>query len=176
MYLIFKGILIVLLIGTHVMATDKIENLVASHSQRLGINPVTAIDNALQFADIVGLIENEGKLTGKNPKSTAKGLYQFVDESAKDAADRLVKYLPEDWVKEVQEGKRSVEELDWEQQTLLFLGDILEKKGSDKHMVQVLQGDRKAMEDAYYTLHHTKPDRKTIARTNRILYGTQDNN
>ena len=152
---------------------ESIEALVGKHAERLGVDPLTALDNALKFADVVGTLENDGKLQGKNPKSTAKGLYQFIDGSVAPAINRITKYLPEeDWMKEAKTHK-DANRLSWNQQTLMLLGDLLEKKGSDESMREVLQsGDTASMRDAYYKLHHTAPDEATKRRTEGILDGT----
>ena len=55
------------------------------------------------------------------------------------------------------------------QQTELFIGDMLEKDGSDKYMQLVFDGDMEGMIKAYEVLHHTNPDRKTKARPRKIF-------
>ena len=62
----------------------------------------------------------------------------------------------------------NITDLNDEQQTLLFHGDMFEKKGSDALMKRVLQGDPAAMEEAYKTLHHTNPDEATLKRMNKM--------
>jgi hypothetical protein len=47
----------------------------------------------------------------------------------------------------------------------------LEKKGSDKYMVQVLEdGNRGAMLQAYLELHHTNPDEATLKRARGVFF------
>ncbi len=73
------------------------------------------------------------------------------------------------WMEEVLKHK-DAGKLTREQQTLLFLGDILEKKGSDKFMKKVLTGDKSAMRDAYRILHHTDTsDKATETRANKYF-------
>lgn len=132
-----------------------------------------AFRNMILFADIVGLIENDGKLKGTNrPQkgkkgSTAKGLYQFVDQSVPPAMRRLRRHVDYDWVRE----DANPNDLTWNQQTMMFIADVLEKKGSDKLMRRVMEdaNDTEAIKQAYYQLHHTKPDANTKKRTERIL-------
>jgi hypothetical protein len=126
----------------------------------------TAIDNLEVFADKVGMIENSGRTTGKNPKSSAKGLYQFINSSVEPAVNRLKKYIgPQEWMK----GSMNVNKLTKEQQTLLFLGDLLEKEGSDELMKGVMLGDEESMYNAYNELHHTKPNEQSIKNARKYF-------
>lgn len=155
-------------------------DLVGTHADRLGVNKDDAWANMEEFAELVGIVENDGNLQGKNQKSTAKGLYGFIDGSIDEAVKRTTKYIPETaWMQEVMD-HRDANKLDKEQQTLLFLGNILEKNAmvdgesvpglGDEILSKVMQkGDRKAMKLAYEILHHTKPDEATIRRMNKIF-------
>lgn len=143
--------------------------LIGSHAARLGLDYTDAVDNLAFFAKQVGMIENEGKTRGSNKDSTAKGLYQFVDGSVAPAINRLKKYIGmQPWMKKAVEHK-DANKLTREQQTLLLLGDLLEKEGSDKYMRGVLSGDVESMRQAYLKLHHTNPDKATIKRVDRYL-------
>ena len=150
---------------------ELIKRVVYKHADRLLLDREAALGNALGFAHIVGLAENNGKLVGKNPTSTAKGLYQFINGSVGPAvvrAARTVGMLK--WMQEALE-HRDFNRLNWEQQTLLFLADVLEKKGGDRYMRPVLAtGSLEAMEQAYYKLHHTAPDEMTIKNWKRKSY------
>lgn len=151
---------------------DDIESLVVQHAARLSIDPCVALDNALRFAKIVGALENDGKLQGSNKTSSAKGLYQFVDGSVVPALNRVERYVECDWIEECKEHK-DANRMTWNQQTLMFLGDMLEKRGSDKYMRDVLVSlETEAVRDAYYVLHHTNPDGATKRRTERLLSAT----
>lgn len=150
---------------------EDIYQLVGSHADRLGIDKDTAFNNAMKFAEIVGVLENDGKLEGGNrpqkgkQASSAKGLYQFLDGSVGPAKNRLGRHM------DVSHIPDNPNDMTWNQQTLLFLADVLEKKGSDKYMRGVLENanDTEAVREAYYVLHHTKPDKKTKDRTERKL-------
>ncbi len=49
---------------------------------------------------------------------------------------------------------------------------MLEKRGSDKYMVDVLaDGSKSAMLKAYLELHHTDPDEATLRRAREVFYG-----
>ena len=151
-------------------------DLIRIHSERLHVNVETAMRNLLLFSTIVGIMENDGRLTGKSPLSSARGLYQYVEDSVIPAINRLSKYIGERaWMKPLRVS-RDTSTLSREHQTLLFLGDILEKDGSDKYMKPIMEtGDRREMLKAYYRLHHTAPDSATISRAERVFYGTYNN-
>jgi len=161
-----------------------IETVVFSHADRLGIPREVALENAMKFAETVGIMENSGKLVGFNkpqagkPKSSAKGLYQFLDGSVGPAKVRLGRHT------EVGEIPDDPNEMSWDQQTSLFLADVLEKTAvvngekkpglGDELMKKVLQdaNDTAAVRDAYYILHHTKPDERTKAMAEGVTDGT----
>jgi hypothetical protein len=150
-----------------------LKSIVERHAKRLGVDPERAYGHAMLFAILVGIMENGGRLEGSNPHSSAKGLYQFVAGSVGPAVNRLRRnWKEEPWMSEVVQHK-DTGRLTWEQQTALFLADLLEKRGSDYLMKQVLLwGDANSMTQAYYVLHHTNPDEPTKARARRIFYGT----
>jgi hypothetical protein len=151
---------------------ERIYSLVGSHADRLGIDKDKAYLNALRFAHWVGQFENDGMLIGNNrpqeghSPSSAKGLYQFIDGSVGPARNRLGRHM------DVSGLPNDPNDMTWEQQTLLLLADLLEKKGSDRYMSRVLsdcmEGD---IEIAYYTLHHTAPDKRTKDMTRGKLHG-----
>jgi len=138
----------------------------------------------MKFAEVVGILENDGKLVGGNrpqkgkEASTAKGLYQFLDGSVGPAKERLSRHI------DTEDYPDDPNEMTWGQQTSLLLADVLEKTAvvngekvpgfGDELMIKVLTNanDSAAVRDAYYFLHHTKPDEKTKERTERILDGT----
>lgn len=144
--------------------------LIMHHSKRLLVEINAAVKNAMKFAELVGIMENNGHLKGRNPTSTAKGLYQFIDGSVEPAVNRLKRYIGHrPWMDRVLKNK-DASCLGWSEQTLLFLGDMLGKRGSDVYMVRVLRsGDREAMLKAYLKLHHTDPDEATLERAKRIF-------
>lgn len=147
--------------------------LVSKHSKRLNVDIEKAFKNLMTFSMVVGYMENRGELQGKNPLSSAKGLYQFIDGSIEPAINRTIRYIGErPWMDDLRISK-DANTLNWEQQTLLFLGDILGKRGTDILMKQVMSsGDREAMKQVYLKYHHTKPDGNTLRRAEVIFNGT----
>ena len=143
-----------------------IENLVSYHASRLCIPPEVAITHALTFARVVGQIENSGNLQGSNKSSSAKGLYQFIDSSVPIAKKRLARVLGVlPWFTEDNPNRMT-----WEQQTLLFLGNILGMSGTDAVMGRLLKDlDKDSIVYAYMHYHSTAlSDGPTIARARKI--------
>ena len=146
-----------------------LSTLVGSHAERLGVDYDTAMYNLEDFSEKVGMIENSGKTVGKNPTSSAKGLYQFINSSVEPAVNRLAKYIGmQEWMKEAVEHK-DANKLSREEQRLLFLGDLLEKRGSDELMRGVMEGDEEAMYDAYSKLHHTNMNEESTKNASKYF-------
>ena len=146
-------------------------NLVNFHLDRLKIvDKETAINNLYNiFIPAVIEIESSGNPTAKNPNSTASGLFQFLEGSVEPALNRAEKYLGTlPWGKELRVHK-DASKLTPVQQTILFVGDMLEKTGSDSLMIRVFNGDIEGMIKAYEVLHHTAPDKATEDRAREIF-------
>ena len=145
--------------------------LVNSHLDRLKIvDKDTAINNLYNiFIPAVIEIESSGNPTAKNPNSTASGLFQFLEGSVVPALNRSEKYLGTlPWGDSLRKHK-DASKLTPVQQTILFIGDMLEKKGSDNLMKKVFNGDMEGMIEAYEVLHHTAPDKATEDRARKIF-------
>jgi len=167
--------------------TDNIRTLMTAHlrglkkdgTRRFTIdNEEQAISNFLDvFTPAVLTIESKGDYKAKNLEgSSASGGFQFLGKSEKypkgsaiAALNRLEKYLgPREWGAELREhGDASL--ISPMQQTELFIGDMLEKSGSDKFMQLVFDGDMECMIQAYEVMHHTNADPKTKARARKIF-------
>lgn len=127
--------------------------------------------NCLEFARLVGIIENNGKMYEDVEFSSAKGLYQFIEGSIVPAINRTKRYLGDrDWFNELAEHK-DASKMGWEEQTILFLANILGQRGSDQYMKHIMKdGSKLHMELCYYKFHHTAPDEATIKRVKSIIY------
>jgi len=178
------------------------ETLMTKHLNRSGMKGLdsTRARNILyDFALKVGRAESSGNPKAKNKPlegeeaSTATGLYQFLvgnadkgkdNSSLQTAVNRAKKRIDASWLDEVfKTGK--VEDLTPDQQTVLFLGDILEKKGSDKLIKSLLDPNasekeqKKAMYKIYLNLHHTKKegeawDPRILKNANREILGIKN--
>jgi hypothetical protein len=175
------------------------ETLMTKHLNRSGMEGLdsTRARNILyDFALKVGRAESSGNPKARNKPlegkeaSSATGLYQFLvgteggQSALQTAVNRAKKRIDAPWLDEVfKTGK--VEDLTPDQQTILFLGDILEKEGSDKLIKSLLDPNasekeqKKAMYKIYLNLHHTKKegeawDPKILANANREILGIKN--
>lgn len=178
------------------------ETLMTKHLNRSGMKGLdsTRARNILyDFALKVGRAESSGNPKARNKPlegeeaSTATGLYQFLvgnadkgkdNSSLQTAVNRAKKRIDAPWLDEVfKTGK--VEDLTPDQQTVLFLGDILEKEGSDKLIKSLLDPNasekeqKKAMYKIYLKLHHTKKegeawDPRILRNANREILGIKN--
>jgi hypothetical protein len=150
---------------------EKMKKLLDYHLNRMGIEDrETAEYNLLNvFMPTVLEMESSGDYQAANKVSTAKGGFQFVEGSVVPALNRLERRIgKQDWGTDLRKHK-DASKLTPEQQQLLFMGDLLEKKGSDQYMKKVMQGDKQGSMDAYYKLHHTAPDAATKKRAEEIF-------
>ena len=155
----------------------KMSQLVDWHLDRLDIEDKTSAKHNLLnvFMPTVLKMESEsakyplGDYQAANKDSTAKGGFQFVEGSVEPALNRLERRIgKQDWGEELRKHK-DASKLTPQQQQLLFMGDLLEKKGSGKYMKKVMAGDKQGSMDAYYKLHHTAPDKATTNRAESIF-------
>jgi hypothetical protein len=156
------------------------DQLFSGHLNRFGGDSPEARSRLTELASKVAMIESDGDMKAKNPDSSATGLYQFLVDDSKGqsalqtAVNRTKKYVKADWLDEVaRTGK--VEDLSPEKQTILFFGDIMEKKGSDQYLKKLLDPNASekqindAMMDIYLNLHHTNPDKATLERAKKFI-------
>ncbi len=147
-------------------------DLMKKHLPRFNTNK-NSLHNLLNvFVPFVLNTESSGRYhieRGANPYSSASGGYQFLEGSVEPALNRVEKYMGKLPFSEELRAHKDTSKLSPEAQDLLFLGDLFEKKGSDKYMQGVLDGGREEMLKAYYNLHHTAPDEKTKAVAEREL-------
>ena len=147
-------------------------------------------NNYKEFLSRVAEMESSGNFTetaintskgADGVPSTAKGAFQFVDMAVEPAINRLLKYLPEEdlaeldpdnpnWVQDLIESK-DMRTLDPELQALLAAGDLLEKSVAneegevvsgygDNLNLGIMQGDLTAYDKMYRLGHHTwEPDK-----------------
>ncbi len=102
-------------------------------------------------------------LKGKKATS-AKGLYQFTDDSFITGMNRLRRYGD---VPDVD----SVLKLSADQQTALFIANTAQQIGTDKNLIPLLKGiDVEAnSRELYSKYHHTNPDEATLKRMNSFF-------
>lgn len=114
-------------------------------------------DNMFEFADLVRVMESDNSPMAKNPKSSAKGYYQFTDDSLITAFNRLDRYFKLE--------RKHIFELNLDEQTALFFANLFQQKGTDEFLIKIgNELDVKAMKDLYAKYHHTNPDEATLKR------------
>ena len=117
-----------------------------------------------EIAEVESHTKNVKERTGT---TSASGFFQFVKGSAKAAATRTKKYFGNlAWLDEV-EKTGEVMNLSYEQQKLLVIGDLLEKKGSDEYFYNLFTAKTSkevelAKRNIYKDLHHTDVDKKDL--------------
>jgi hypothetical protein len=175
------------------------EQLMGKHLNRKGLSGLDSSEarNLLyDFALRVGRAESSGNPTAKNKPlkgkqaSTATGLYQFLvgtgggQSALQTAVKRAKKRIDAPWLDQVYKSGK-VEDLTADQQTVLFLGDILEKSGSDD-LVKMLVDPNSSEVDRdrarimmYLKLHHTavpgkQLDEAIVKNAKREILGIPD--
>jgi hypothetical protein len=144
--------------------TDKIKNTVLKKlGNRMDVNE-DFLNNLDYNIKATAGIESDFNLQAQNEVSTASGMFQFTNDGATTAANRLLRIVDEPWIREVQSGKTNVSSLNQEQQTMLYLGDITEKKGTDVLLQSIGEGDLDSYKELYARYHHTDPDKATLDR------------
>jgi len=142
----------------------QLANQILDHVQdRLGMDT----QKLNKFAVAVSGMESDYGTNLYNPVSSAKGIYQFTDDSfitAKNRMKNILGYLPEN-IKNV----KSVDLLSAEDQKALFFAHLTEDKGSDKRMRKYLKGESTGKE--LFEKNHYKGavDAKTAERMNRFF-------
>ena len=145
-------------------AKPQLANQILAHVQdRLGMDTKKLND----FAVAVSGMESDYGTNLYNPVSSAKGIYQFTDDSfitAKNRLKNILGYLPEN-IKNV----KSVDLLSPEDQKALFFAHLTEDKGSDKRMRKYLQGESSGRELFEKNHYKGSVDAKTAERMNRFF-------
>jgi hypothetical protein len=124
------------------------------------------------FFDLIRRIESDNRKMANPGTTTAKGVYQFTDASVKTAKNRainlgfdkgvinLIPNNPQQWTDD---------EADMLTAANMFAQNKVKPGFVDELMVDALSGDRQAMQDAYYMLHHTDPDDATKKRVDKFM-------
>jgi hypothetical protein len=132
-------------------------------SKRLGVDAMPLMD----FSHKVAGMESDFNPYAKNPKSSAKGMYQLTDDSFTTAKNRLKNSLgkiPERIIK-----AKSIIDLSPSDQRALFFAHMTEDFGSDKRMLDYLEGRDNGSQ--LYLFNHYKgtPDNSTLKRMKKFF-------
>ena len=125
------------------------------------------LDNLYGFSQNVRHIESDNNPLAAAGTTSAKGVYQFTDDSVTTGKNRMLNMgYGEDIISGI-----SSNPADWtdEQADSMFLANMFAQKGSDNLLKGVGTGDTKSMHDAYYQFHHTDPDEATKKRVGKFM-------
>ena len=129
----------------------------------------SAIDNMMDFSKQVRMIESgddKMRIPGIEG-NTAKGVYQFTDDSVDTGIQRMRnmqdKYgvFNEDFIGSIKPNPQ-----DWndEQADAMFFANLFSAPDTDSLLTEVALGSQTARQDLYKGTHHTSPDEATIAQ------------
>ena len=137
----------------------------------------TALANYHQFFEIMGHIENNGKVTGGNKTTSARGLYQFVNASENTAYNKANRYYKKifsrvNYDDDINKKDVRIDKYGAEEQTAMAYAYLstINNKTAKELWARVMAGDITA-EEAYYSLyHHTNiKDEATQQRVAKIF-------
>ncbi len=136
-------------------------------SKRLGIDSKCFFCNIYDWSLFVRKIESDNNPKASAGTTSAKGVYQFTDDSVHTAKQRMwnMGFDAED-IREIDSNPHNWND---EQADCMFLANVFAQRGSDKLLVKIGEGDVDAMKEAYYKFHHTDPDEPTIKRVDKIM-------
>lgn len=123
--------------------------------------------NIYDWSQQVRNIESDNNPMAAAGSTSAKGVYQFTDDSVTTGLNRMRNMgFDEDFIQNISSNPH-----DWtdEQADAMFLANTFAQRGSDDMLNLIGGGDTKARQDAYYKFHHTAPDEATINRVNKLM-------
>lgn len=99
--------------------------------------------------------------------NTAKGVYQFTDDSVTTGKNRMANMgFDTEYIEGI--GSNPQEWSD-EQADDMFLANFFAQPGSDRYITDIGRGNVDARKDAYYQFHHTNPDEATRRRVDKEM-------
>ena len=126
-----------------------------------------ALDNMKSWSKQVRMIESDNNPMVMPKKTTAKGVYQFVDASVPVGKQRMRNVgFPEELIGSIKENPQQWTD---EQADNIFFGNVFAQTGSDPVLREIAMGNQMARRQAYYKFHHTDPDEATMLRTEKFI-------
>ena len=152
--------------------TDLLTFIRQKNLQRFNVDPQIASQRLDSMGSWIATVESDQNPQAVNPKSSARGLYQYTKDSLNTALNRLQNTIGRDqmpdWAIKARSHK-DASRLSPDQQKILFEVDTFQKKGSDQYLKNILQGNEQAVVDLYRNLHHTNTDAATEKRIEKLL-------
>jgi hypothetical protein len=150
-------------------------NFLNSQFDRMGIPEEQREDymnNMYDFSQQVRHIESDNNPLAAAGTTSAKGVYQFTDDSVNTGLNRMGNLgYNQDFIGGI---SQNPSEWDDEQADSMFLSNMFAQSGSDAYLNRIGGGDAEARQEAYYKFHHTAPDEATINRVNKMMPTIQD--
>jgi len=155
--------------------------------QTSNVNLEQGVQNTHDWQVRLGQIENSGHTYGGNKFTSAKGLYQFTDDTAttdltRGIRDNLLHKETMPWVEKAakdlyydkEQGKYisniNVSELSRPEMTNLSLIHQISNGYGKHHFHNIPEGNTEAqLKTNYYKLHHTRPDQLTIQNASKVF-------
>lgn len=133
-------------------------------SLNLQVCPSEALTNLYKYTDTVAFIESDMNRFAVNSKSSASSYFQMTIPSF-DVAKKRAKRMGWDI------DAKYVGELDYDEQRALVLIDLYQRKGTNKYLKLIGEGNLWAAKQVYYKIHHTdvRKGDETHKRAQRIF-------
>ncbi|MFW0870865.1 MAG: hypothetical protein ACKKL4_00155 [Patescibacteria group bacterium] len=158
-------------------------------AERLGVDSERFIVELDKLLDLFIDIESDWNPQAVNPKSSARGYYQYLtannsegkkDSSVHTSINRILDILKRnniqnanldneylDWAAKLYENPETITDTSIDAQRLMVLADLVQSPGSDEYLRKLVSDDpaqaREAALGLYYEVHHTNPDEKVRA-------------
>ena len=136
------------------------------------------VDNWYNYSRDIRNIESDNDPTKTPGTTTAKGVYQFTDDtvvSGKKRLETLGYSKRQDWnpydSEFISQIPNNPQEWTDEQSDAMFLANMFSQSGSDQYVRGIGTGDKVLGNDAYYKFHYKKtggPDEKTVDRVEQF--------
>jgi len=135
---------------------DKVEGRLGVETEKLN-----------ELAKVISGMESDYGANLHNPDSTAKGIYQFTDDSFQTAKNRLKNVLGYSPIRITD--APTINDLSADDQKALFFAHLSEDKGSDERIVEYLEGASSGAE--LYVQDHYKgqPTEATSKRMDKFF-------
>jgi len=135
-----------------------------------------------KFISDTALIESESGTI--NPKSSARGIYQFMTtkgkgqnafQTALNRAEKTYRNFGEDAPEWLHQARKHDDPnlLSEAEQRDVFLANLWKRKGTDKLFRRVVEGDDKAAMELYMKYHHTGETHKPTLKSARSIYSRE---
>jgi hypothetical protein len=154
------------------MFTGKALNFIKRQESRLKVDKHHSTcdcfcENIYKWSRFVRHIESDNDNGAAASTTSAKGVYQFTDDSVQTAKNRMYNMgFDKEDIRQISKNPHH-----WidEEADCMFLANMFAQRGSDKLLKKVGKLDLNAMKEAYYKFHHTDPDEATIKRVDKLM-------